>query len=88
MSDRYLIIEEHKYEYSKNDWSIKFADQSYDDAITKLVALETLNEHPDKIYYMVCCKHLWSKKRDEVEMTNGINSAQENKQERKYPFLD
>ena len=75
MSDRYLIIEEHKYEYSINDWSIKFADQSYDDAITKLVALETLNESPDKIYYMVCCKHLWSKKRDAVEMTNGINSA-------------
>ena len=75
MSDRYLIIEEHKYEYSKNDWSIKFADQSYDDAIAKLVALETLNESPDKIYYMVCCKHLWSKKRDAVEMTNGINSA-------------
>ena len=75
MSDRYLIIEEHKYEYSKNDWSIKFADQSYDDAIEKLLALETLNESPDKIYYMVCCKHLWSKKRDAVEMTNGINSA-------------
>ena len=75
MSDKYLIIEEHKYEYSKNDWSIKFADQSYDDAIAKLVALETLNESPDKIYYMVCCKHLWSKKRDAVEMTNGINSA-------------
>ena len=33
MSDKYLIIEEHKYEYSKNDWSIKFADQSYDEAI-------------------------------------------------------
>ena len=75
MSDKYLIIEEHKYEYSKNDWSIKFADQSYDEAIAKLVALETLNEHPDKIYYMVCCKHLWSKKRDEDKMTNGINSA-------------
>ena len=75
MSDKYLIIEEHKYEYSKNDWSIKFADQSYNDAITKLVALETLNDSPDKIYYMVCCKHLWSKKRDEVEMTNGVNTA-------------
>ena len=75
MNDKYLIIEEHKYQYSKNDWSIKFADQSYDEAITKLVALETLNEHPDKIYYMVCCKHLWSKKRDEAEITNGINSA-------------
>ena len=75
MNDKYLIIEEHKYKYSKNDWSIKFADQSYDEAITKLVALETLNEHPDKIYYMVCCKHLWSKKRDEAEITNGINSA-------------
>ena len=75
MNDKYLIIEEHKYEYSKNDWSIKFADQSYDDAIAKLVALETLHESPDKIYYMVCCKHLWSKKRDAVEMTNGINSA-------------
>ena len=75
MSDKYLIIEEHKYEYSKNDWSIKFADQSYDEAIEKLVALETLNEHPDKIYYMVCCKHLWSKKRDQAEMTNGVNTA-------------
>ena len=81
MNDKYLIIEEHKYEYSKNDWSIKFANQSYDEAITKLVALETLNEHPDKIYYMVCCKHLWSKKRDEQEMTNGINSAQETEQQ-------
>ena len=75
MSDKYLIIEEHKYEYSKNDWSIKFADQSYDEAIEKLVALETLNEHPDKIYYMVCCKHLWSKKRDQAEMINGVNTA-------------
>ena len=86
MSDKYLIIEEHKYEYSKNDWSIKFADQSYNDAITKLVALETLNEHPDKIYYMVCCKHLWSKKRDAVEMTNGINSATQETDQDEIPF--
>ena len=47
MSDKYLIIEEHKYEYSKNDWSIKSLQiQSYNDAITKLVAKEIFERTP------------------------------------------
>ena len=42
MSEKYLIIEQHIFGHNVKDmWSVKFADQSYDDAFTKLVALET-----------------------------------------------
>ena len=55
MSDKYLIIEQHKFNTSFNDsWSVKYwANQSYDDAFTKLVALETLKDNDDKVYYIV-----------------------------------
>ena len=41
MSDKYLIIEQHKFSTFNDSWSVKYANQSYDDAFTKLVALET-----------------------------------------------
>ena len=76
MSDKYLIIEEHKYEYSKNDWSIKFADVDENTAFTKLVALRTLNENEDKIYYIVNMEYLWTKEDKPLVLTDEVKEEQ------------
>ena len=62
MSDKkYLVIERQKYSNIKDSWSIKFADVDEDTAFTKMVALRTLNEDKDKIYYIVNMEYLWTK---------------------------
>ena len=66
MSDKkYLVIEQHKYTTFKDDWTIKFADVDEDTAFSKLVALRTLNENEDKIYYIVNMEYLWTKDIDQ-----------------------
>ena len=82
MSDKYLIIEQHIFGHNVKDmWSVKFADQSYDDAFTKLVALETLNKDKDSIvYYIVNMKSLWTKNQDD-KINNEIKTAEEKKQQ-------
>ena len=84
MSEKYLIIEQHKFNTFKDSWSVKYSNQSYDDAFTKLVALETLKDNDDKVYYIVNVKHLWTKTPD-VKVDNEIKTAQETNQE-ELPF--
>ena len=65
MDKKYLVIEQHKYTTFKDDWTIKFADVDEDTAFKKLVALRTLNEDKDKIYYIVNMEYLWTNKDSE-----------------------
>ena len=82
MSEKYLIIEQHIFGHNVKDmWSVKFADQSYDDAFSKLVALETLNKDKDHIiYYIVNMKSLWTKNQDD-KINNEIKTAEEKQQQ-------
>ena len=82
MSAKYLIIEQVKLNTFNDLWSVKYFDQSYDDAFSKLVALETLKSKDDdnKVYYVVNQNHLWSKP-SEWKINNEIKTAQETKQQ-------
>ena len=82
MSNKYLIIEQVKLNTFNDIWSVKYFDQSYDDAFTKLVALETLKGKDDdnKVYYVVGQNHLWTKSSD-VKIDDKIKTAQETKQQ-------
>ena len=82
MSAKYLIIEQVKLNTFNDLWSVKYFDQSYDDAFSKLVALETLKGKDDdnKVYYVVNQNHLWSKP-SEWKINNEIKTAQETKQQ-------
>ena len=80
MSEKYLIIEQHKFNTFKDSWSVKYANQSYDDAFTKLVALETLKDNDDKVYYIDNIKHLWTKNQND-KINNEIKTAQETEQQ-------
>ena len=57
----FLVIEQHKFSTFKDDWTIKFADVDEDTAFKKLVALNTLNDNKDKIYYIVNMEYLWAR---------------------------
>ena len=61
MDKKYLVIEQHKYTTFNDSWTIKFADVDEDTAFKKLVALNTLNDNKDKIYYIVNMEYLWTK---------------------------
>ena len=61
MDKKYLVIEQHKFSTFKDDWTIKFADVDEYTAFKKLVALRTLNEDKDRIYYIVNMEYLWTK---------------------------
>ena len=58
---KYLVIEHHKFKSFSDDWTIKFANVDEDTAFTKMVALRTLNEDTNKIYYVVDMAYLWTK---------------------------
>ena len=81
MSDKkYLVIEHHKFKTFNDTWTIKFADVDEDTAFTKMVALRTLNEDKDKIYYIVNMKSLWTKNQDD-KINNEIKTAEEKQQQ-------
>jgi|TARA_R110002012_G_scaffold200584_1_gene369542 hypothetical protein len=84
MDKRYLVIEQHKYSNIKDDWTIKFSDVDEDTAFKKLVALRTLNEDEDKIYYIVNMEYLWSRdmhKDDEpLVLTDEVNNEDKQQQ--------
>ena len=66
MSDKkYLVIEQHKFSTFNDSWTVKFANVDENEAFTKLVALRTLNEDKDKIYYIVNMDYLWTKDNDQ-----------------------
>ena len=58
---KYLVIEQHKFSTFNDSWTIKFADVDEDTAFKKLVALRTLNEDKDRIYYIVNMEYLWAR---------------------------
>ena len=72
MNDKYLIIEQHKFNNFDDSWKVKYSNQSYDDTFLKLTALETLKDNDDKVYYIVNQKHLWSK---DLKDDNEIKTA-------------
>ena len=79
MSNTYLILSETKYSSLPPSWSVEFSDLSYDNAFTKLVALETLKDNDDKVYYIVNKKHLWTKTSDvKIDNVNKNKIEKEN----------
>ena len=73
---KYLVIEHHKYQTFKDDWTIKFADVDEDTAFSKLVALRTLNDNKDKIYYIVNMEYLWTKEDEPLVLTDEVKNEQ------------
>ena len=69
---KYLVIEHHKYQSFRDDWTIKFADVDEDTAFQKLVALRTLNDNKDKIYYIVNMEYLWTKEDEPLVLTDEV----------------
>ena len=81
MKDKYLILEQHKFGTFNDVWSVKYFNQTYDQAFEKLVCLEKLKEDKDKVYYLVPCKHLWTHGLDVKEEQEKIKTAQETEQQ-------
>ena len=61
MEKKFLVIEQHKFNTFKDSWTIKFANIDEDTAFKKLVALRTLNEDKERIYYIVNMEYLWTR---------------------------
>ena len=87
MDKKYLVIEQHKYTTFKDDWTIKFADVDEDTAFKKLVALNTLNDNKDKIYYIVNMEYLWARDSEEsarsdepLVLTDEVNNEDKQQQ--------
>ena len=74
---KYLVIERQKYSNIKDTWTIKFSDVDEDTAFRKLVALRTLNEDSDKIYYIVNMEYLWTKEDEPLVLTDEVKDNQE-----------
>ena len=80
---KYLVIEQLKYSNIKDSWTIKFAELDEDTAFKKLVALNTLNDNKDKIYYIVNMEYLWARdNQDPLVLTDEVNN--EDKQQKLF----
>ena len=78
MSDKkYLVLEQHKYSSFKDQWIVKFANLDEDKAFEKLVALRTLNEDKEKIYYIVSMEYLWTKEDEPLVLTDEVKDNQD-----------
>ena len=78
MSDKkYLVLEQHKFNTFNDVWNVKFANLDEDKAFEKLVALRTLNEDKDKIYYIVNMEYLWTKEDKPLVLTDEVKDNQE-----------
>ena len=77
MDKKYLVIERQKYSNIKDTWTIKFSDVDENTAFTKMVALRTLNEDKDKIYYIVNMEYLWTKEDEPLVLTDEVKDNQE-----------
>ena len=78
MSDKkYIILEQHKFSSFKDQWIVKFANLDEDQAFTKLVALRTLNEDKEKIYYIVSMEYLWTKEDEPLVLTDEVKDNQD-----------
>ena len=76
MDKKYLVIEQHKFNTFNDVWNVKFANLDEDQAFTKLVALRTLNEDKDKIYYIVNMEYLWTKEDKPLVLTDEVKEEQ------------
>ena len=74
---KYLVIEHHKFKTFNDDWTIKYANVDEDTAFTKMVALRTLNDNKDKIYYIVNMEYLWTKEDKPLVLTDEVKENQE-----------
>ena len=74
---KYLVLEQHKFNNFRDTWSVKFANLDEDQAFTKLVALRTLNEDKEKIYYIVNMEYLWTKEDEPLVLTDEVKDNQE-----------
>ena len=72
MDKKYLVIEHHKFKTFNDTWTIKFANVDEDTAFQKLVALRTLNDNKDKIYYIVNMEYLWTKEDAPLVLTDEV----------------
>ena len=80
---KFLVIEQHKFNTFKDSWTIKFASVDEDTAFKKLVALNTLNDSEDKIYYIVNMEYLWARdNQDPLVLTDEVNN--EDKQQKLF----
>ena len=78
MSDiKYLILEQHKFNNFKDQWIVKFANLNEDKAFEKLVALRSLNEDKEKIYYIVNMEYLWTKEEEPLVLTDEVKDNQD-----------
>ena len=83
MSKKFLVIEQHKFNTFKDSWTIKFAELDEDTAFKKLVALNTLNDSEEKIYYIVNMEYLWARdNQDPLVLTDEVNN--EDKQQKLF----
>jgi len=83
MDKKFLVIEQHKFNTFKDSWTIKFASVDEDTAFKKLVALNTLNDSEDKIYYIVNMEYLWARdNQDPLVLTDEVNN--EDKQQKLF----
>ena len=80
MKDKYLILELHKFNTFNDVWSVKYFNQTYDQAFEKLVCLEKLKEDSNLVYYLLPCEHLWTYPNDVKKESEKIKTAQENNQ--------
>ena len=76
MNDKYLILEQHKFNTFNDSWSVKYFNQTYDQAFEKLVCLEKLKEDKDKIYYIVNMEYLWTKEDKPLILTDEVKDEQ------------
>ena len=77
MSDKkYIILEQHKFSSFKDQWIVKFANLDEDKAFQKLVALRSLNEDKEKIYYIVNMEYLWTKEDKPLILTDEVKDEQ------------
>ena len=78
MSDKkYIILEQHKFSSFKDQWIVKFANLDEDKAFQKLVALRSLNEDKEKIYYIVNMEYLWTKEDKPLVLTDEVKDNQD-----------
>jgi hypothetical protein len=74
---KYLVLEQIKFNNFNDSWNVKFANLDEDQAFTKLVALRTLNEDSNKIYYIVNMEYLWTKEDKPLVLTDEVKDNQE-----------
>ena len=78
MSDKkYLVLEQHKFNTFNDVWNVKFANLDEDKAFQKLVALRSLNEDKEKIYYIVSMEYLWTKEDEPLVLTDEVKDNQD-----------